>query len=396
MKAGFKNFWLVATAAALAASACGGDDGDDPAPVDASFVLTTTLVSDDDATSYLVFLESLEAGSVSLASAREYSGFVTTFVRDGRIFIAEEQAPTVVRYDLGPGGEMTNEVRLSFASYGLASVGYGISFLASSTRAYVSLDASQRLVWDPGAMEILSELELDLPAVTEGFEANASYDRGLRVRGTQVFQSIYEANWTSFRFAPASHVAIWDVSTDAPVAVPSAPCPMLDAATMDDDGNLYYSNWVHAVAAAYQAPAEAPPPCAVRIAAGATAIDESWTRDLTALTGGRPVMNLQYAGDGTFVAAVFDESRAELPVDDDDVYGANWEVRRFDLAAGTSTPVTGIEWNDGGYTVYRFDGTTYILVTIADGGETLGYRLDGTTATEVFRVPGAGYQISPL
>ena len=56
----------------------------------------------------------------------------------------------------------------------------------------------------------------------------------------------------------------------------------------DDAGDLYFSNWVFSVAATILED-DAPANCAVGIKAGEQTIDESFTRDLSTLTEGRPV-----------------------------------------------------------------------------------------------------------
>ena len=356
----------------------------------------TTLISSDTASSYLLLLDELEGGELSLAGAREFPGQVAMFARRGQVFIADDESPTVTRFDVGSGGELSGDARLSFAPYGLSSVAYGLNFPVRADRAYVSLDARERIVWDPSAMEIVGTLALELPAAPEGFDANASYDRGMVVRDDNVYQSVYMANWDEFRFAPASQIAVWNTTSDAPIGVVTAPCPMLDAATRDDGGYIYYSSWLHSIAANLTQEGE-PSPCAVRIAPGANAIDEAWTRNLGDYTGGRPAINLQFIGDGLFVASVFDIERTTAPIDTDQVFSANWQLWSFDLEAGSAAPVEGIEWNDGGYSLHRFDGRTYVLVTTQDSATTIGYALGpGAVATEAFRVAGAGYQIGLL
>jgi len=363
---------------------------------DARFVLTVTQYVNDVATSYLLILDDIDAGEISLDRAREFAGGITTVVRDGYLFIAEDDAPVVSRYMVSEAGELTDQARISFADYGVQSAAYGINFFASSTRSYITVDTATRVVWDPSKMEVVETLKLDLPKAPEDFELNASYDRGLLVRDQQVFQSLYTANWDELSFAPESHIAIWNSETDEASAVTTSRCPMLDAATQDDAGNVYYSNWVHLIAARYTNPDKAPKPCVVRIPAGSTEIDQDWTRDLTELTDGRPVMNLQYSGDGKFIASVFHEERAQKPIDSDQVYAPHWRMWSFDFEAGTAEPVDGVEWNDGGFSTYRIDGHTYVLVTTSDSASTFGYEIKGKAGEQLFHVSGAGYQIGKL
>jgi hypothetical protein len=360
-----------------------------------AFAFMSALTVDDVASSYLVFLDSLEAGRISLRGAREFSGFVTMVARDGHLFIAEEEAPVIARYEV-KDRDLDNEARVSFADYGLMSAGYGLNFYATATRAYVSVDAKERVIWNPSDMEIVGRLELDIPDAPQDFELNASYDRGLLLRDGEVFHSIYNANWAEQLFAAESHIVVWNAETDEQTALSTAPCPMLDAATQDDDGNIYYSTWSLYVAASYQNPDQSPPACAVRIPAGSNRIDESWTRDLADYTDGRPVINLQYAGDGKFLGSVFHEEHASKPIDTEQVYGANWRVWLFDLAAETAAPLEDSDWNDGGFSLFRFDGKTYVVVTTMDSAESIGYQLSGDKLKEVFRVSGAGYQIGKL
>lgn len=382
---------------------CASDDetktDDAQAVVEPRFILTTALVNEDVANSYVLFLESLDAGEIGLDGAREFPGFVTTSVRDGYVFIAEEEAPTMTRYEVAARGkqaELAKPTSLSFSDYGVASLGYGLNFFASPERAYVSLDASERIVWSPQDMEIRGTMALALPDAPKGFELNASYDRGMLARNGEVFQSIYAANWDELSFAAESHVAVWNSEKDRFTRASSAPCPMLDVATRDDDGNVYFSNWVHANVAVLLNPDQSAKPCAVRIPPDSTEIDSAWTRDLSELAEGRQVMNLQYAGDGKFVAAVFYRERTTDPLDEEQISAANWRLWQFDFEANEARPIEGVEWNDGGYGLYRFDEHTYVIVTATDGSETFGYQLDGDQGSQVFHVAGSGYQIGQL
>ncbi|MET0387841.1 MAG: hypothetical protein ABW321_17850, partial [Polyangiales bacterium] len=218
----------------LLSSACASDD-DPEATRDENadgprFAFMSTLTVDDIASSYLVFLDSLEAGEISLERAREFPGFATMAVRDGFVFIAEEEAPVIARYEVADGG-IGDVERVSFADYGLANAGYGLNFYASASRAYVTVDAQERIVWDPSTMEVVGPLVLDVPEAPEGFELNASYDRGLVERDGEVFQSIYTANWEELSFAPESHIVVWSAEDDERTALSTSRCPMLDAAT---------------------------------------------------------------------------------------------------------------------------------------------------------------------
>ncbi|MET0391122.1 MAG: hypothetical protein ABW321_34440, partial [Polyangiales bacterium] len=162
------------------------------------------------------------------------------------------------------------------------------------------------------------------------------------------------------------------------------------------DGNVYYSTWSHSVAGYYTDPDNAPSACVVRIPAGSNTIDEDWTRDLIQYTEGRPVINLQYAGDNKFIGSVFHAEHATPPIDMDQVWSANWRMWLFDLEAETASVIEGSDWNDGGFSLFRFDGNTYVVVTTMDSAESIGYVLEDDDVKEVFRVAGAGYQIGKL
>lgn len=62
-----------------------------------------------------------------------------------------------------------------------------------------------------------------------------------------------------------------DIRTDSVVSQFEAPCPYLEPGTLDEAGNLYFSNWVYSPAATWiNAQAKA---CAVRRPAGSDTLD---------------------------------------------------------------------------------------------------------------------------
>jgi hypothetical protein len=228
-----------------------------------------------------------------------------------------------------------------------------------------------------------------------GLQVKAAFDRGIAVRDGYVFQPYYWTDANYYRFDPGSQIAIYDAADGSLVDLLDAPCPGLDAVTRDEAGNLYFSNWVFS-AAGPVLDDTLPATCAVRIAAGALEIDESWTRDLGDMVEGRQTAAFRYLADGIGVLAALDADRIDIEPGTlpSTISGdANWRLWTVNLETDTGTPVEGLGHIAGGYYAFRFEGRTLLLLPTADYASTTVYELspDGK-AEALFQTAGWAYQ----
>ncbi|TQF11178.1 MxcI [Myxococcus llanfairpwllgwyngyllgogerychwyrndrobwllllantysiliogogogochensis] len=375
---------------------CGDDDEKTPGPSDTKepvYSLATSVFSQAGSATYVSVFNSLDVTALDLTKAREHSGFATIGAVDGMLFVGAGEAPEVSRYTVKDDGTLEDAGRISFANYGLATSPLYFNQFVDSTSAYMSLEESRRILWNPSTMEISGPAEV--PGVVrerEDLVVKTGYDRARVVRGEYVFQSFYWTDGSYFNFLPTSQIAIYSKADDSLVKLLDAPCPGLDVATQDEAGNIYFSNWVFSSAAPVLKET-APATCMVRIKAGAQEIDTTFTRSLSSMVGGRQTAAFRYLGNGTGVVAVFHDEN--LTIDEntkatDITSGLHWKLWRVNLEAGTASPIEELGFIAGGYYSFTLDGRTFLLLPTADYSKTAIWEL-GVSGAPVKRFETLGW-----
>lgn len=403
--------WLtpLLTLLALASSACSGDDivtiaplepgGEQPSddeqpsggeqPSDGEqpaneiepplYALSSLVFSAEETSTYVELLDSLEPQSVELTDARELAGTADLWVDEGFVFVAASEERTVTKFAV-EGRDLVERERVSFTAYGIDSLGFWLNKLISPTKAYLLNGASEVIVWNPQAMEITTTIalpELDAPAELRLF--NGYSDRAAVVRDGKLYQTLYWTDETFFRYAPSSAIAVFDLERDELIEVLDAPCPGLDHATSDDEGNLYFSAWVYAPGGAVAL--DQPATCVVRIAAGSEAPEVAF--NVADVTEGREGGVMRYLGDGRALLSVLHDEQVDLSETTDPgevAFTDNWRFWTYDLASGSAERVESIDWNAGAQYSFDIDGKTRMLVALADYSAT--YVYDVTAAGE--------------
>jgi hypothetical protein len=240
-------------------------------------------------------------------------------------------------------------------------------------------------------MEITGTIAGPAVAPVGGAEASPALDRGTIVRDGRLYHSINWFDYQSYPMAPTSLISVVDLRTDTVINQIEAPCPYLEPGTLDEAGNLYFSNWVYSPAATWiNAQARA---CAVRLPAGSDALDPSWKLDFSAATGGHEAAAMEYLGSGRALLSVFrEDNRAFDPTVTDAfdwVFDASWRFYTVDLATQWAAEIPSLGWHSGGYYASRIDGATFILVPGAGNTSTELYRLsDQGETTRVVNMDG--------
>ncbi|WP_426754640.1 MxcI [Myxococcus sp. Y35] len=387
----------------LAASltACGSSDSEPNVNPDETesgpmYSLATSILGESPVT-YVSVFDSLDVTSLDLEQASEHSGFATIGAAGGKLFVGAGEAPELTRYSVFDSGRFQAAGKISFASYGLATAPLYLNHFADGTSAYMQLEESRRIVWNPEAMTISGPVESPgLATERDGLVVRASYDRAVVARGGYSFQPFYWTDGNYYRFAPSSQIAVYSHENDSLVALLDAPCPGLDVATQDEDGNIYFSNWVFS-AGAPVVDATAPDTCAVRIKAGELAIDEEWTRSLASMVGGRQTAAFRYIGDGVGVVAAFHDDSPGLsaePTAADVTNGTHWKLWQVNLETGEGAPIEGLDWIAGGYYAFSIEGRTFLLLPTQDYASTAVWELNGNgSAVKRFETLGWAYQL---
>ncbi|WP_224243539.1 MxcI [Hyalangium gracile] len=389
-------------------AACGSDPEPKPEPAqpcsasgtDPVYAIATSIFGNEGSSTYVRLLESLDVQSIDLEQASEHAGFATIGAVGGKLFVGDGEAPEIHRYTVSDGCGLQEDGRLSFANYGPTVTPLYKNVFVDASTAYMQLEESRRIIWNPETMRISGTAEAPgLLATRDGLVVKAGYDRSTAVRGDYSFQPFYWTDSRFYRFSQLSQIAVYSNADDSLVKLIDAPCPGLDMATQDEAGHLYFSNWVFSTAAPVLSE-DGPDNCAVRIKAGELALDASWTRKLSDIVGGRQTVGFRYLANGVGLVAVLHSE--DMTIDDKTeptavTGGSHWRLWRVNVEAGTGQPVEGLGRFAGGYYAFRLDGRTFLLLPSADYAKTTVYELGVQGAAEPrFETLGWAYQLVKL
>ncbi len=392
------NHVAAAGAAALlglSSSACSDDDSSDPAGTGSStgplYAVVTQLASSEEALSYLKTLDGLEPQKVDLDDSREFTGLADAWVWEGALYIAEQETMEITKFSV-EGSELVAEESVNFGDYGLDALAFWVNAFVSPTKAYVVNGTTEYIVWNPKTMEIEGTVPMPELEEKDGLEPFASYtDRSIAVRDGLFYHPFYYTNDDYFEYAQNSSIAVYDIETDELVRVIDAPCPGLDQVTQDEEGNLYFSPWTYAPAAA--ALAGQPSACVVKIAPESNEAELVFSpKDAT---GGLEGGVFRYTGDGKGMLAVFDPDHAsEEDMEDPQsvAWGNNWKFWSYDLETQEADENDSIGWNAGSAYGSVIDGKSYIYMPTDngtdEGGSTIFDISNPNEAKELFTVDG--------
>lgn len=154
--------------------------------------------------------------------------------------------------------------------------------------------------------------------------------------------------WTDEGFADRSDdsvLVVVAVATDTVEGTISANCPGLKYATVDDAGQLHFSNWTGGPGTYFVLGTAQN--C---IASINPATREVTTRTFASIANGHEGAAFEYAGNGQFVMSIFDEVRADAANADEPfgmVGGTNWQLWTYDSATDEAAPIEAVDWNSG-------------------------------------------------
>lgn len=385
----YRRLALAALAASLSVS-CGGRDAtvlpgssagapspapDDVEPPSAEPVyVTSSIVFDSDGqNTYVSLLSSLEPQSVDLQGAREFPGWSSIWGHEGKLFISDGEAPTITRFAVGDDGGLSDEGRLNFLNQGAQ---YADSAFVGPDKAYVF--AEQGVVWSSRSLGITGSFELPVVPDREGgmLYSGLRTGRGLAVRGNRTYVATSWGNWDEYAVSEDSIIVVLDNDTDRVIEMLPVPCPYIDVASMDDDGNIYFSNWVYSVGPTLLYGKK--PACAARIRAGEDRIDPDWSLTFADVTGGREAAALRFVGERQALISVYHQEQAQLGAQTDPAAladAANWRFWLLDLDTLAARPIDAIGYHAGGFATARIDSRTFLMVPSADYESTSVYEI---------------------
>jgi len=361
------------------------DGGDRDDAGESRYVIATAISDDESATTYVAVLDSLEHDELDLSRAREFGGWSDMAVIGDYVFVSSGEMPEIERFTVSGDLELEDAGRISFRDY-TGDANFYNHEPVSPTKAYMLGEGSELVIWNPSALEITGTLPLpDALRAREGIEPYLALDRGAVVRGDRMFAVVSWTDSQNLNMLADSRILVIDTEADEILDVLEVPCPDLNVADSDDEGNLYFSNWVYSPGATLlygDAPA-----CAVRILAGSEQLDD-WRFDYAESTDHEGAV-MSYAGEGRWLYSSFlgdpDAYDPESGEWFDWLFGDTWQLEVLD-EDGDSTEVTGIPKNGGGYYTARFEGTTHLLMPGDSYTTTTLYALDadGTATRRLF------------
>ncbi|HTV19911.1 MAG TPA: hypothetical protein VMG12_14600 [Polyangiaceae bacterium] len=379
-----RGFGWLGMGAALVA--CSSDEDDAVGAVVAEgplYALQTSVSTDTDSTTYVALFDALDAGQLDLSGAREFAGYADLAVVDGKVFVSSGEAPEVSRFALGAEGRLQDDGIVSFANY-IDDANFYNQKVVSAAKVYLMGDG-EIVIWNPSTLEITGTLALPELPVRENIRPYIALDRGAVLRDNLLFATAAWSDTEELNMLGDSRIVVIDVEQDAVVDVLEAPCPDLGVADRDEAGNLYFSNWVYSPGATLLSGAS--PACLVRIAAGSTTLD-NWSLGY-AQVNGREGAAISYVGGGKWLYSSFLGDPAEFDAQSDDwfpwLFGDTWQLEVLDPALGTSSIVSSLPKNGGGYYSARLDGVTHVLIPGDEYASTSVHALgaDGAVAHEL-------------
>lgn len=384
--------------AAFALVACGSDDDKPTAGEEGPvYVMMTQVYTTDDRIIYFSTSDSLDIDGVSFADATEAPGVANFTTLGGKLYISSGEEPKITQYDVLPDRSLSQTAEISFGAYPLGdNANFYYHYIVDENLAYLPYETTKRIAWSPKDMAILSdETTSAIPPKDGALLVNSGGNRtGVKYPTGPVLQPFFftDENWTEF--GTKSQIATYDTTTHAEVKVQDVPCVGLTLTTRDEAGYTYFStNAYSPLKHLFNA---GPAPCVVRTKPDGN-VDTGWTTDLSALTGGRYVMNFRYLANGFAFGAVLDHEALGLdftqpydPAFEETTYDASkWKLWLFDLDHNTAKPIEGIDLpaEQGQHAV--IDGRMFLFVVFDDYGKTRVYEVsDEAVATKKFDVDG--------
>lgn len=360
-------------------------DGGSVKPVYALGILQSSSTG---STTYMQLLDNLDAqGDVALTTAREFAGYAPAAAVGGKMLMNDGESPRVTRFAIGEDKSWTEETSLSFANFATASLGSLI--VANDTVAYTPFDAFSYVAWNPATFALGAELTdpANIPATRNGLNVNRGY--GHDVVGNYAFQPFYWANGSFSVMDRTSTVAVLDTTTNRWAATTDVQCPHLHITSKDEAGNLYISPGQYSVPQAV-VDAQAPRNCMIRINAGQTTPDASFTFDIASVTGGLEGSNFFYVGNNVGFFNVFDPKADPTATTVDAIrISSKYHLWTYNLTTRTAAITQGIDFAGGQYTSFRIDNRVFLAMPAGDYSSTTVYELltDGT-AKRLFATQG--------
>jgi len=393
----YRSAWIASLGSALLAVAACGDDtapentdnAEGPAEAAPLYAVSSSIFNASGTTSYIALIDSLEDQTVALEDAVELAGWSSIAAHNGKLFVGGGEAAEITRYEISDEGELGTGERLNFADYGLSSVSFSHNAFVDDTTAHLRLNETSRIIWNHNELSI--EGSVDAPEIVrerDGLSVSASNFEGIAVRDDAVLWPYFWHDEDWYQFDQGSQIAFYDKDGAAPELL-DVPCPALNIASPDEEGNVYFSGMVDTIAYQLKNKGELTR-CVARVNKGERKIADGWPRELEELTDGRPAGRFYYLRDGKGLLTVF-HGDSELAEDADpaSVFMDDWGLWLVDLDEWKAEPIE--DWGFGSSNLFfsRVDNRTFLHKVRSDFSETQIFEIESDgTFTQQLTVPG--------
>ena len=291
--------------------------------------------------------------------------------------MSDGEAPVVTRYSMAKDGALEQEERLSFTHYGTDTAAFWRNVFVAPAKAYLFVPAAREVVvWNPLSLEIVGTFALPELDDRGSQQLYLTTDRSAVVRGDRLYVPVAWGNWDDVSLSHDSVVLVIDTTADEVVSTLPVACPDLNVGTIDERGDIYFSNWVYGVTPALFE--GGPRTCAARIEAGWDVIDPNWSLTFADVTGGREAAALRFIGDGKALISVFHDEEGEITAESEryaTLEQPHWRFWTLDLETRETEPVEALGWHSGGYYSSRIGERNLLFVPSADYASTRAIEL---------------------
>lgn len=366
-----------------------GDPGAIPADTRPQFVVFSTVEAPEDRLGYFVTTPSLGSeAAIDISRGIEEPGGGRLYVEPGigAFMVGGGSTPTITRYELTADGSLRRGTVLSFANQGVSDLADGAIVFVDPGKAYLRDRSQLQLIsFDPTAMQLLDVIPLEGVARPGLF---ADFGQAIRRPDGIYFPMSYSDEEEAWTQVPDEAVLVHvDPSNDRVTISRDARCTSMNVGLVTESGDAYWFS-DRANTFGWRATPPSPgarPDCALRLRAGQSTFDPSWSLDLTTRTNGWPALAAVPAGGSRVWLRVLEENAFPVPaganaLDIEAIPGWQWYLLDLESPAPAARNA---QRPAGSYYTYNFrvDDRTYTTENDAD-----------YTMTTLLEIDAAGFK----
>lgn len=348
------------------------------------FVVLSTVETPDDRLGYFVTTSSLEGGAkIDIGRGIEEPGGGRLYVEPGigTFMVGGGSTPTITRYEVTADGSLERGAVLSFANQGVSDLADDAVVFVDATKAYLRDPSQLQLIsFDPTAMLLLDVLPVEGVGRSGLY---AGFGQAVRRADGIYFPMTYSDEEEAWTRVPDEAVLVHvDPSNDRITVSTDSRCTSMDVGFSSESGDAY---WFSDRANTFGWRADPPSPgarrdCALRLRAGESSFDQSWSLDLTTRTRGWPVVASVPAGGSRLWLRVLEEdafpvTAGATPLDVEALQGWQWyllDVESDEPAQRNEQRPAGSYYSNS----FRVDDRTYTTESNADYTATTLLEID--------------------